>query len=38
MSLREGLHVTMQCHDSTLLIVIGYMNIQEDMNRGGNLR
>ena len=34
MSLREGLHVMMQCTcDSTLLIVIGYMNIQQDMHR-----
>ena len=40
MPLREGLHVEMKnatC-DSTLLIVIGYMIIQEDMHRGENLR
>ena len=37
MSLREGLHVMMQC-DSTLLIFTGYMNIQEDTHRGENLR
>ena len=39
MSLREGLHVMMQCcSDSTLLIVTGCMNIQEDMHRGENPR
>ena len=39
MSIREGLHVMKQrtC-DSILLIVIGYMNLQEDMHRGENLR
>ena len=39
MSLREGLHV--RCNatcDSTLLIVVGIMNILEDANRGENLR
>ena len=36
MPLRQGLLV-MQC-DSTWRIVIGYMHIQEDMNRGENLR
>ena len=38
MSLREGLHVCNATCDSTVLIVTGYMNIQEDMRRGENLR
>ena len=38
MSLRGGLHVLMQCYMRQHLAVIDYMNIQEDMHRGENLR
>ena len=39
MSLREGLHVMMQCYmRQHIAVVTGCMNIQEDMHRGENPR